>query len=85
MSDLLKRELAPITPEGWAWLDEEARRVLKLHLAGRKVVDFVGPHGWTLGGINTGRLNHIEKGPVSGSRTPCATCCRSSSFAPPSR
>jgi len=62
--DLLKRELAPITSEAWQQIDAEARRVLELHLAGRKLVDFSGPHGWKLGGVNTGRLDHIEKGPV---------------------
>src|SRR6185503_4799367 len=39
-------------------------RVLKLHLAGRKLVDFSGPHGWELGAVNTGRLKHIEAAPV---------------------
>ena len=43
--DLLKRRHAPITSEGWQQVDDEARRVLKLHMAGRKVVDFSGPHG----------------------------------------
>jgi len=62
--DLLKRGKAPIVDEAWQQIDEEARRVLKLHLAGRKLVDFSGPHGWRLGGVNTGRLEHIEKGPV---------------------
>jgi uncharacterized linocin/CFP29 family protein len=62
--DLLKRELAPITSEAWEQIDEEAKRVLELHLAGRKLVDFSGPHGWTLGGLNTGRLDHIEKSPI---------------------
>ena len=62
--DLLKRGKAPIVDEAWQQIDEEARRVLKLHLAGRKLVDFSGPHGWKLGGVNTGRLEHIEKGPV---------------------
>jgi uncharacterized linocin/CFP29 family protein len=66
MTDLLKRELAPITPEAWAQIDEEARRVLTLHLAGRKLVDFSGPHGWALGGVNTGHLKLIDKGPVVG-------------------
>lgn len=66
MSDLLKREHAPITPEAWKQIDDEARRVLKLHLAGRKLVDFSGPHGWTLGGVNTGRLDVIKKGPALG-------------------
>lgn len=58
--DLLKREIAPITSEAWQEIDEEARRVLRLHLAGRKLVDFSGPHGWQLGAVNTGRLKHIE-------------------------
>lgn len=62
--DLLKRELAPITTEAWQQIDEEARRVLALHLAGRKLVDFSGPHGWGLGCVNTGRLTHIEKSPI---------------------
>jgi uncharacterized linocin/CFP29 family protein len=58
--DLLKRQLAPITSEAWEQIDDEARRVLKLHLAGRKLVDFSGPHGWQLGAVNTGRLKQIE-------------------------
>jgi uncharacterized linocin/CFP29 family protein len=58
--DLLKRELAPITNEAWEQIDDEARRVLKLHLAGRRLVDFSGPHGWQLGAVNTGRLKQIE-------------------------
>jgi uncharacterized linocin/CFP29 family protein len=64
--DLLKREHAPLTDEAWAQVDDEARRVLKLHLAGRKVVDFSGPHGWKLDAVNTGRLQPIAKGPVAG-------------------
>jgi uncharacterized linocin/CFP29 family protein len=64
--DLLKRELAPITSEAWRLIDEEARRVLKLHLAGRKLVDFSGPHGWELGAVNLGRLKHLEAGGASG-------------------
>lgn len=62
--DLLKRKKAPIVSQAWQQIDEEARRVLKLHLAGRKLVDFSGPHGWQLGAVNTGRLEHIEHGPV---------------------
>jgi uncharacterized linocin/CFP29 family protein len=64
--DLLKRELAPVLPEAWKQIDVEARRVLELHLAGRKLVDFSGPHGWAFGGVNTGRLELIENGPVPG-------------------
>ncbi len=64
--DLLKRAHAPLTDEAWEQVDDEARRVLKLNLAGRKVVDFSGPHGWKLGAVNTGRLRPIAKGPVAG-------------------
>jgi uncharacterized linocin/CFP29 family protein len=60
--DLLKRGKAPITDEAWEQVDSEATRVLKLHLAGRKVVDFSGPHGWKLAAVNTGRLERIEGG-----------------------
>jgi uncharacterized linocin/CFP29 family protein len=66
MNDLLKRQHAPVTTEAWEQIDDEARRVLKLHLAGRKLVDFSGPHGWTLGGVNTGHLELVEAGPVPG-------------------
>jgi uncharacterized linocin/CFP29 family protein len=64
--DLLKRGKAPLTDEAWEQVDNEATRVLKLHLAGRKVVDFSGPHGWKLGAVNTGRLKPIGSGPVDG-------------------
>ena len=64
--DLLKRSLAPITSEAWAQIDDEARRVLALHLAGRKLVDFSGPHGWQLGGVNTGRFEHLPHETIAG-------------------
>jgi uncharacterized linocin/CFP29 family protein len=54
--DLLKRNHAPITPEAWKQIDDEAKRVLQLNLAGRKLVDFDGPHGWQYAAVNTGRL-----------------------------
>ena len=58
--DLLKRKLAPILPEAWELVDAEAKRVLELRLAGRKVVDFRGPHGWKLASVNTGRLTLLS-------------------------
>lgn len=64
--DLLKRELAPILPEAWSLIDAEATRVLRLNLAGRKVVDFKGPFGWTCGSVNTGRLRLLEQQPFEG-------------------
>lgn len=64
--DLLKRELAPILPEAWKLIDAEASRVLKLNLAGRKLVDFKGPFGWRFGAVNTGRLRLLDEHPVEG-------------------
>ncbi len=62
--DLLRRELAPITPEAWTEIDAEAKRVLELNLAGRKLVDFKGPHGWKYAAVNTGKISikHDDKG-----------------------
>lgn len=62
--DLLKRKLAPISDSAWEQIDDEAKRVLKLNLAGRKLVDFSGPHGFQLAGVNTGRLKHMQDAPV---------------------
>ena len=39
----LHRGLAPISDEAWAQIEEEATRTLKVHLAGRRVVDVHGP------------------------------------------
>ena len=60
--DLLKRNQAPITPEAWEQIDAEAQRVLKLNLAGRKLVDLDGPHGWCHAVANTGRLEMKKDG-----------------------
>jgi len=54
--DLLKRDHAPITPAAWRQIDVEAKRVLQINLAGRKLVDFDGPHGWQYAAVNTGHL-----------------------------
>lgn len=61
--DLLKRKLAPVLPDAWKLIDAEAARVLRLHLAGRKLVDYQGPHGWTYAAVNTGRLDLLDRGP----------------------
>ncbi len=63
--DLLKRELAPITPEAWEQIDAEAKRVLLVHLAGRKLVDLDGPHGWKHAAVNVGELD-IKREPGLG-------------------
>jgi uncharacterized linocin/CFP29 family protein len=61
--DLLKRKLAPVLPSAYAAVDAEAARVLKLNLAGRRIVDFRGPHGWELASVNTGRLEIVPAEP----------------------
>jgi uncharacterized linocin/CFP29 family protein len=61
--DLLKRELAPILPEAWALIDAEATRVLHLNLAGRRLVDLCGPHGWRFGAVDSGRLDLLPEQP----------------------
>jgi uncharacterized linocin/CFP29 family protein len=64
--DLLRRSLSPVLPEAWEQIDEEARRVLKQHLAARKLVDFSGPLGWKCAAVNTGKLRLLDSGPVAG-------------------
>jgi uncharacterized linocin/CFP29 family protein len=65
--DLLRRDLAPVLPEAWQAIDAEAKRVLALNLAGRKLVDFSGPHGWKHAAVNTGRIEMLEgRDPVEG-------------------
>lgn len=63
--DLLRRSLAPLLSDAWQAVDDEARRVLTLNLAGRKVVDFSGPFGWKLAAVNTGRLMMLEEPPAA--------------------
>lgn len=65
MNDLL-RELAPISAAASKEIDEEARRALKLTLAGRKLVDFVGPLGWSASAISLGRAELVQQGPYDG-------------------
>lgn len=65
MNDLL-RGLAPISAAASEEIDEEARRTLKLTLAGRKLVDFVGPLGWAASSINLGRTDAVGEPPHDG-------------------
>jgi uncharacterized linocin/CFP29 family protein len=58
----LLRDLAPISTEGWAAIDEEVQRALRAYLAARKLVDFSGPHGWQHSAANLGRVV-AAKGP----------------------
>lgn len=64
----LHRELAPITPEAWAEIEEEARQTLKRMLAGRKLFDFQGPHGWDHAAVNLGRVKALADAPEPSAR-----------------
>jgi uncharacterized linocin/CFP29 family protein len=55
----LHRELAPISDAAWADIEEETKRTLKRHLAGRRVVDVHGPGGVGLAAVGTGHLRTI--------------------------
>ncbi len=56
----LHRELAPISAAAWADIDEEARRTFKRHVAGRRVVDVLGPGGRALAAASTGHVRDID-------------------------
>lgn len=61
----LARALAPISDAAWQAIDEEARRVLRLNLAARKLVDFKGPLGPTAAAVSTGRLERLDAAPLA--------------------
>jgi uncharacterized linocin/CFP29 family protein len=56
----LHRELAPISDEAWAEIEQETARTLKRYLAGRRVVDVNGPGGPALSAVGTGHLQSID-------------------------
>lgn len=56
----LHRQLAPISEKAWERLESEARDVLELHLAARRLVDFEGPLGWDHSAIDLGRVEPLE-------------------------
>jgi len=62
----LRRELAPISSAAWKEIDDEATRVLKLKLAGRKLVDFNGPRGPAEAAVSTGRREPLSRPPAAG-------------------
>lgn len=62
----LMRSLAPIPETVWQEIDCEAKRVLQRTLAGRKVVDFSGPHGWDTSSVSLGRVDELDSPPEDG-------------------
>jgi uncharacterized linocin/CFP29 family protein len=61
--DDLRRELAPISATAWQEIEDEAREVLTLRLAARKLADFSGPHGWTYSAVDLGRAKPVRGTP----------------------
>ena len=62
----LLRDLAPISAAAWREIDDEATKTLKLTLAARKLVDFVGPKGWDYSAVGLGRAKPIDTPPAKG-------------------
>ena len=56
----LHRDLAPISDAAWGQIEDEARRTFTRFVAGRRVVDVVGPSGVALAAVGTGHLRPIE-------------------------
>lgn len=55
--DLLRRDLAPISPLAWEEIDEMAKETLVANLSARKFVDVDGPHGIGHSCVTLGRLS----------------------------
>ncbi len=62
--DHLLRDLAPIPAAAWAEIESEAKSRLTPHLAGRRLVDWNGPHGWDFSATNLGRVAQLS--PLAG-------------------
>jgi len=54
--DILKRSISNITDEAWSEIDNQAVKVLRSNLSGRKFVDVTGPFGWEYASYPLGRL-----------------------------
>jgi uncharacterized linocin/CFP29 family protein len=55
----LHRGLAPVSDDAWAEIEAEARRTFARNVAGRRVVDVVGPAGPTLSAVGTGHVREL--------------------------
>jgi uncharacterized linocin/CFP29 family protein len=56
----LHRDLAPISEDAWEQIETEARRTFIRNVAGRRVVDVVGPSGLALSAVGTGHIRPID-------------------------
>jgi uncharacterized linocin/CFP29 family protein len=66
MTDRLLRALAPINDRAWKLIDDEARERLTPNLAGRRLVDWQGPHGWTYSATDLGRARRVDAADAAG-------------------
>jgi uncharacterized linocin/CFP29 family protein len=57
--DHLYRELAPVSEAAWEQIESEAKGRLVTHLAARKLVDMVGPQGWSHSATDLGRVDEV--------------------------
>ena len=64
--DDLQRHLAPISARAWTEIEKQAREVLTVNLAARKLVDFRGPLGWTKSAVGLGTVDGLPTPPVDG-------------------
>lgn len=55
----LHRELAPVSAADWSEIERQAKSALKLNLAARRLVDFVGPLGSQAAAVNIGRVQKL--------------------------
>ncbi|MEX2481199.1 MAG: family 1 encapsulin nanocompartment shell protein [Gammaproteobacteria bacterium] len=62
----LQRALAPIPGAAWTAIDDEAKRTLKVALAGRQIADFDGPLGWQHAAVTLGRTMPLSRAPGAG-------------------
>ena len=62
--DMFKRDLAPLTAEGWSEIEKRATEVLLSRLTARKVVNVQGPKGLEFTAVNEGRLTLCDDGDV---------------------
>jgi uncharacterized linocin/CFP29 family protein len=61
MTDLLRRNLAPIPVAAWEEIDEQAATILRGNLSARAVMELDGPHSWELSAVNLGGLDMGKK------------------------
>ena len=62
----LHRELAPISELGWEHIEQEARFMLTMALAGRRLTDVSGPLGWQSRAVSLGRVSVARNKLVQG-------------------